>query len=97
MKYILIVLLAGLLPLKAATPDPTRFVTLDWNANPESDNVLYYTLYIGDWPNPPAHIELGPQTSIQVLLNHYHTYVAVTATNAVGESLRSNEVHIVNP
>lgn len=93
----LIAILAALFLLTSWTTVPSNFVWLDWDHNAPADNVQYYTLYIGDWPNPQNKIKLGYQNSIQVLRTSYHTYAAVTATNTVAESPRSNEIHYTSP
>lgn len=92
----LIAIFAALFLLTSWAVVPSRFVWLDWDHSP-SEDVQYYTLYIGDWPNPQNKIKLGYQNSIQVLRTSYHTYAAVTATNTVSESPRSNEIHFVSP
>lgn len=81
----------------ARMPVESHFVWLDWDANPVSDQVDYYTLYIGKATNPPAKLKLGNQTSIRVIRNHPDTYARITASNAVGESPKSNEVHFTTP
>lgn len=94
---VFVFLAAGFMLLRPATPVDSHFVWLDWDANPAAESVLYYTLYLGEWPNPSFKIRLGNQTSIQVLRNHYHTYATVTASNSIGESPHSNEVHFISP
>lgn len=93
----LLVLGGGFMMLRPETPVDSYFAWLDWDANPPSDNVSYYTLYMGTGTNPATKMELGNQTSIRVIRNHPHQYYRLTATNSVGESQKSNEVHLVTP
>lgn len=96
-SFCFLVLASSFMLLRPATPVDSHFVWLDWDANAPSENVLYYTLYLGESSSPQSKIELGYQTSIQVIRNHIHTYAAVTASNQFGESPRSNEVYIISP
>lgn len=73
-----------------------NLVWLDWNANPPSDNVTNYILYMGTQSGTyEAKIVLGNQTSVQVIKNHPVTYCAISAVNRNGESPKSSEVSFI--
>ena len=69
-------------------------VNFAWDANPPGDSVLYYTLYVGSSPGSySSSINVGNVTSYTFHAGSLGLYYALTATNANGESAKSEERH----
>jgi len=65
--------------------------TLEWNANPESDNIAFYTVYV-EYPSGTSTNEVhdGTRFNLDALLPNVSYTLFVTATSAAGlESDRS--------
>jgi len=69
-------------------------VNFAWDANPGGDNVLYYTLYVGASSGTyGSSVNVGNVTSYTYQAQQSGLYYALTATNANGESAKSEEIH----
>ncbi|MFU8858345.1 MAG: fibronectin type III domain-containing protein [Deferrisomatales bacterium] len=96
--------LAGLYLVAAVSPASARDVTIGWDPNPSTENVVGYVVYFGPvsryesgFTAYPKQVDVGNTTQAPLSLgDEAVSYVAVVAYNAAGQSDYSEEL-VVDP